>query len=250
MGRAKKGRSYDVVRLSDWHVPFHDEDAIEVAFEFCKHLQPKIIVVDELHDFYAISRYDKDPKRKTGEHLQSELDTVNGYLAQLRSICPKARIVMLASNHLDRLKKYLWKKAPELNGLDALRLENLIRLKENKIEYHKDFVFRNFLFKHGNIVRKHSSYTAKGEFLDEGMSGMTGHTHRLGQYYVTQRGGKYTWVECGCLCITETAEYINGVPNWQHGVGLVSFKGNSDHFDARPIPIIDYEILFGDVSIT
>jgi hypothetical protein len=243
-------RGIDIVKLCDWHVPFHDPRAVEVALRFTEQIQPAIIIIDEIHDFYALSRFDKDPTRKHA--LQEELDTCTAYFARLRRVCPKSRIILLQSNHLDRLRKYLWVKAEELSGLRALRLEELLGLKAHNIEYmdvyehpSKDPRAR-FLFKHGNRISKHSGYTARSEMEQEGMSGMSGHSHRLAAHYATRRGGGYVWIEGGCLCDLN-AEYVDGITNWQHGVGLVQFRGG--HFLAVPVPIIDYELVWGNTVI-
>jgi len=237
----KTANRFNIVSLTDWHVPFEDGKAINAVFKFCKKIQPEIIIVHEIHDFYSLSRFDKDPSRIN--NLQDELDRANEYLAILRGICPKSRIILLNSNHLDRLRKYLWRQAVELSSLRSLKLSNLLELEKNNIEYGGDmFIYKKFLFKHGDIVRKFSSYTAKAEFDKEGMSGCSGHSHRLGKLYTTKRGGKYVWVESGCLCDLKP-EYIMGVADWQHGFSLISFKGNS--FYATPIPILaDYDIPF------
>lgn len=237
-------KRFNIISLTDWHVPYEDKNALNLAFNFCGEIQPDIIIVHELHDFYTLSRFHKDPTRK--EHLQVEIDLVNKYLKDLRRKCPKSRIILLQSNHLERLRKYLWSVAPALAGLRSLRVEALLELKKLDIEYKPDFLFRGVLFKHGNIVRQDSSYTAKGEFLKEGCSGVSGHTHRLGLYYVTKRGGKFVWVESGCLCKTK-AEYVEGTANWQNGISLVSFKQDSRKFYATVIPIIDNTLLFGRV---
>ncbi len=83
----------------------------------------------------------------------------------------------------------------------------------------------------------------------EGMSGQSGHTHRCSAYYVTKRGGSYTWSEAGCLCDLQP-EYIDGVADWQHGVGLVSFEKKGVQFYARTIPIIEYRLMWGDITIS
>ena len=196
-----------------------------------------------MHDFYAISKFDKDPERKND--LQIEIDKANQYLKNLRKRCPKSRIVLLKSNHTERLKKYLWGKAPELNSLQCLKLEKLFDLSEMKIEYRKDLLCRGVLFKHGDIIRQDSSYTCKAEFTKEGCSGCSGHTHRLGMYFTTKRGGKYVWVESGCLCM-ETAEYIEGTANWQQGFSLFSFEEKGTQFIPQIIPIIENSIMFGN----
>jgi hypothetical protein len=241
----KKGL-FNIISLNDWHVPFHDPLVIDVAIKFCGYIQPDIIVLHELHDCYDLSKFDKNPLRI--ENLQDEINEVKKYLWAIRKVCPKSRIILLNSNHLDRLRKYCWKEAKALASLDVLKLENLLELKEFKIEFMEDFTYEGFLFKHGNIVRQESSFTAKAEFLKEGVSGCSGHTHRLGMYFKTLRGGSYVWIESGCLCDLQP-EYITGTANWQQGLSMISFKPNSKHFIAQVYPIIDYQILYGNTII-
>lgn len=233
-----------VVKCNDFHVPFHDPKAINVLIKFLSYLQPKILVIDELIDFPSISRFDKDPRRIND--LQKEIDKCISILGQIREILPKTRIVMVESNHDRRLEKYKRVVAKELHNLKKLRFESLLDLDKFGIEYKKDFVFRGVLFKHGSIVRQHSSYTAKAEMERENINGCSGHTHRLGMYFKTQRGGSYVWLETGCLCKTKNVEYLEGcVANWQQGLGIFAFEKDSKHFYPTVVPIIDYKILWG-----
>jgi len=236
----KTKNRFNIVSLTDWHVPFEDKQAIKTAFKLCKELQPEIIIIHEAHDFYSLSKFDKNPARRF--ELQDEIDAVTVYFKELKKICPNSRIILLSSNHLVRLTKYLWTQAPALSGLRSLEIQTLLGLPELEIEFMEDFEYKGFLFKHGSIVRQDSAYTCKAEFLKEGMSGASGHTHRLGQHFVTKRGGSFVWMESGCLCKMD-AEYIVGTANWQQGISLVSFKGKTKRFDARLLPIIDYEIM-------
>jgi hypothetical protein len=232
-----------VVRCSDFHVPYHDEKAISCLLSFLAYIQPKILVIDEVIDFYSISRYDKDPSRKLD--LQRDINKSIKILESLRKAIPKAKIVMVESNHDKRLKKYLNSRAEELSCLDCLNFNNLLDLNRLNIEYRKDFMFRGVLFKHGSIVRQHSSYTAKAEMERENVSGCSGHTHRLGLHFKTQRGGSFVWMETGCLCKTKNVEYIDGTSNWQTGFAMFDFKKDSNRFYPIVIPIIDNEIMFG-----
>lgn len=227
---------YNIVKLNDWHIPFHDHVAITAAFQFCQRIQPNVIVIDEVHDFYQLSRFNKDPNRK--DSLQDELDTASAYMSDLRRRCPQSRIIMLQSNHLDRLRKYLWREANGLASLRSLKLEALLCLEPLGVELKNVHTERDYLWKHGDIVRKHAGYTARAEFEREGMSGASGHTHRIGAHYITRRGGEYMWMECGCLCLLD-AEYIDGIANWQQGIGLTSFEPDGNHYFATPLPIID-----------
>ena len=229
-----------VVKLNDAHVPFEDEVSVKTAIEFCEMIQPDIIITDEWMDFYELSRFTKDPTRATGYTLHDARERVWDWYDIIKRVCPKSRRIELNANHPKRLVKYLHSNAPELVGLPEFEMVNFMRYDKLDIEFMQHFIFRNFLFKHGNLVRKYSSYTAKGELEKEGMSGASGHTHRLGQHYRSLRGGEYTWVECGMLCRTDMDYLDDAVADWQPGLGLVSFWG--DRFRALPLPIIDGKI--------
>ena len=232
-----------VATLCDAHIPFHDPKAINVSLKFLKHLKPVILVLHEWMDWYSLSRFDKDPARAL--ELQDDIDITREYLCKIREVLPKTKIYLLESNHAKRLKKYLINNARELTGLRCLKYEELLGLKELNIIHRKVMIFRNVLFKHGELVRKYSSYTARAELEKEGMSGASGHTHRLGTCYKTLRGGKYVWVESGCLCDPGQADYVEGTANWQQGLSLFIFKDNSKHFQPKEIPIINHEIMWG-----
>jgi hypothetical protein len=229
--------------MHDLHVPFHDRKAIKTALDFTKDIKPIILVCHEFIDFYSISKFDRDPARLND--LQYDLDETKDIISQIRKALPKTTIVMVSSNHDARLEKYKRSVAAELHSLRCLELTNLLELPKFNIKYLDHYMFRGVLFKHGDIVRKDSGATAKAEFLREGVSGASGHSHRLGKIYKTLRGGKYTWVEGGCLCLTTGVDYIHGVADWQQGLSAFMFKDNSNHFQAFDIPIIDYEIVWG-----
>lgn len=242
-GKMKSEKRIRVVSLTDFHVPFEDPKVIQLMIDWCASEQPEIIVFHEIHDFYELSKFDKDPERNVD--LQDEIDRVNCYMAQFRKACPKARMILLESNHLNRLKKFLWREAPALNCLRILKLEKLLELDKFNIELKRVFEFKGVLFKHGDLVRKFSAYTAKGEFEKENVSGASGHTHRLGLYFHTVRGGAHVWMECGCGCFL-TPEYISGIPNWQNGFGLFEFELKGKHFYPTVIPIINHQIFWGN----
>lgn len=238
----KTKNKIEVVSISDIHFPFQDDKVVDLEIRFCKDNQPGVIVLHELHDFYAISKFDKDPDRI--ETLQSEIDQANEFMGKLRKACPKARIVLLNSNHLERLRKFIWRKAPELNSLKVLKLEELLELKKHKVEYKEDFSYKGIHFKHGDVVRKFSGYTAKAEFEKEDVSGVSGHSHRLGVYFHRTRAGEKFWVEGGCGCKLDQV-YTTGVTNWQHGFVVLQFDSKGNCFPTA-VPIIKYQIMWGD----
>jgi len=86
-----------VLRMGDFHVPFHDTKAVDVAIKFAECLEPKVVVLDELIDMYSVSKYSKDPQRKN--ELQRDLNTTKKLLGRIRNAVPKADLIMVRSNH-------------------------------------------------------------------------------------------------------------------------------------------------------
>ena len=234
-----------IIKMSDFHVPFQDPEAIKPAFDFVGEMQPEQLVIDEVIDFYSISKFCKDPKRKL--NLQKDLDSAAKILKRIRCILPNTRIIMVESNHDERLTKYLNSKAEELSQLRALKFESLMGLKALEIEYKVDYIHKHVLFKHGDMVKTRSGDTANAELSKEGVSGVTGHTHRLAMIYKTLRGGAFVWVEGGCLCKIKNIEYIDGTANWQQGISMFTFERYSNHFRAEVLPIIDKKISWGNM---
>ena len=228
-----------VLFVSDVHAPYEDKKAVKALITFAKWWEPNMVVyIGDLVDFYAVSSFVKDPTRML--ELQGEIDAANDVLKAIHAAAPKADHHFLRGNHEHRLQKFLWTRAAELSGLQGLQVQNLLALNELGIKYHEEgrMKFRNMVLKHGDIVRKFAGYTAKGELDSTGISGVSGHTHRMGTYYQSTEGGDFTWAEIGCLCDLHP-EYMEGkTPNWQQGFGIGYYKEGSRRFHIDTIPII------------
>jgi predicted phosphodiesterase len=235
-----------VLFIPDVHCPFHDNVALEALYNFMNWWKPeKVIILGDLVDFYALSSFNKDPRRAL--QLQKELDSSVQVLKDIRDRAPKADIHFIKGNHEHRLKKYLWSNSKELDGLRALQMEKLLEFDRFNIKYHDNgrMKYKGLVFKHGNVVRKYSGYSAKAEFEKNGTSGVSGHTHRLSVYRHTNESAPYIWIESGCLCKLN-AEYLNGeTPNWQQGFSVGYFKQNSSRFLLETIPIIKGKAMYG-----
>jgi len=216
---------------TDEHYPFQDEKARSVALQIVQDFKPHIrIAGSDGLDFYAISRFDKDPKRLKEVSMQGEINQWKEGQNEWKSATPEAEVFFLRSNHDDRLQKYLMRH-PEMYDLDALKLPVLLGLNALGIgwEHHKGenanyelVVEHRLLIIHGEIARKYSAYTAKA-MLDQEMnqiSVMSGHTHRGGSYFVQSRMGVIQAHECFCLCQLNPGYVRN--PNWQQGIVLAT----------------------------
>jgi len=217
----------------DWQVPFHDEQALGLALDFCKRLQPDWIDLEgDIIDFYQLSRFDKNPGRV--ETLQTDINILKELITRLRSDNPKARIYYHWGNHEDRLRRLLWREAKGLASLDCLKIEKLLGLSEIDIKWLPEWRKEGDLYlMHGNIVRKESGYSAKAMYDKYGASIIHGHTHRDGKYTKrTLDGNKCVW-ENYCLCRLDP-EY-DPFPNWTQGFSKVTMIGRRPFVEQIPI---------------
>lgn len=243
--------SYErAVGLYDLHGHFKDEKAFSTSLAFVGHVRPqRVIVGGDWVDFYALSRFVSDPRRKL--ELQSELDCVRQSLQRLRRAAPKARIWYLQGNHEARLQKYLWTRAPELEGLRSLRLPRLLGLSDLSIDWVGSGILRwpGLVWKHGNFVRSKSGVTATAELERLWRSGVSGHTHRLAQVFKRNDAGVFTWVEAGCLCDLDP-EYVEGqTADWQHGLVYAEVEARGNRFTVSPLPIVNGRVVWGGKEV-
>lgn len=228
--------------ISDWHAPYEDKASLQNVLNFMYEQKPKIVVLGgDLLDFYEVSNFSKSPDRM--QTLQEELDIVRGYLEEIRKKLPKARIIYLEGNHEYRLIRYLHNN-PELYSLRDLRVPKLLRLKELKIEYKKEFLYCNFLFKHGEFAVPQTAYK---EYTHEGCSGVSGHTHRMQNFLRTDRFGTKGWWVSGHLGDDTKAMFGSAHKDWQHGFIIVNFEENTNipHVEQILIDIKTHQFIYG-----
>jgi predicted phosphodiesterase len=240
----KKVETERALFLGDWHVPYQDMIAVELAFSFMEWFGPDtIFLIGDFQDFYSVSRFDIDPERI--QSLQHELDVGRGILKRLRRAAPDARIVYLSGNHEHRLTKFLWAH-PKISGLRNLQLPSLLGLEELEIEYHtyhEQLNWYGLLVEHGDRASKKSAYTAAAMMDARGVSGITGHTHRLGAHFRSDNAGNKVWYENGCLCRLD-AEYVIGKPNWQHGFSVGFGLSGRTRFIVEQVPILSGRLFY------
>lgn len=226
------------VFLSDLHAPYQDKETMKTVYKFLEYIMPDAIVLGgDIIDFYAVSKFDKDPRRAF--KLQEEINEGKKILNKIRSICPNSKIYYLEGNHEERMGKYL-KKHPELYGLDALKIESLLGLEELDIEYQRELLLKDeLLLKHGNYVYK---FNANKELDSEGISGVSGHKHATQSMSYTGRNGTLSWYSVGHLSDIEQIDWLRGTANWQQGLGLIYFDNRG--FQVYCIEINNHEFIF------
>ncbi len=211
---------------TDEHFPYQDDAARSVALQIVRDFDPEVrIALSDGLDFYAVSRFDKDPDKMKLGGLQKEIDAWVAGQREWKDASPRARVVPVLGNHEDRLRKYLWKH-PELADLDVLKLESVLKFAELGMEDARDELelgnpYR-LVVKHGTRIRQQSGYTARAELEKEFYSAnlITGHTHRGGVHHAKTRNGVVSAYEGFCLCRLDP-DY-DPQPNWQQGICLAT----------------------------
>ena len=230
--------------FQDTHNPFQDQRVIREVELFLFELQPDLMLYPgDMGDFYGISKFDKNPER--ANRLQTDLNSTASLFKRHREGMPNTRMIFELGNHEDRLRRHLWSKDPALSSLDCLTVEGLYKLEDSGVEcvdYGEGVLINKVLWvTHGDMIRAHSAYTAKGMSDKHGKSGICGHTHRLGSYYKRDRFGVYGWWENGCLCDLNP-DWVQH-PNWQQGFSLVHFT--KDRFWIEQMQIINRKFMYG-----
>ena len=237
------------VVICDAHYPYQDDSAMGMVLAFLKRHKPGgIDILGDWMDFYSISRFDKDPARK-GE-LQNELDRGNAALAKLRKIAPDADIRFSEGNHEQRLQKYMWSRAPELNCLRDIKLQKQMKFGDYGIKYYDHlhpYKLGHLWFLHGKFVRKHAGASARAHVEEVGGNVIHGHTHRMGCSPRTTWEATVAGWESGCLCKLNP-EYLIGKPNWQQGFSVVHYSGRD--FNVDQVYIIRGEAVYAGGRIS
>jgi hypothetical protein len=237
--------------LADPHAPYHDEEAYSVALAFLRVFQPdRTWLLGDFLDFYQLSRFDKNPSRAL--ELQGDIDAAHGLLARVREAVPNSRTTLIRGNHEDRLRRFLWTRAAELSGLRALDVPTLLGLPDLEIEYVESGQIRvaDFVIKHGDIVRARAGNTANGELDRAGLSGVSGHTHRLGQVFRRTLSGSTTWIEAGCLCDLQPEYLMGNVADWQHGLAYGYMERSGNRFVTHTLPIVNGRCIYDGQEIS
>jgi predicted phosphodiesterase len=232
----------------DTHFPNQCDLTLKVVAAIAKEIQPDVLChMGDLIDSTDLSvKFKKNPARK--ETLQDEINMGRAHLAQMRVLCPEAQFILLEGNHEERMTRVLWDMEGPARALsqltDAKRVLTwpyLLGLEEMGIQFvpygeqSKHIFLPKFLLKHGNVVRQNSGYTANAEHRKYAMSGASGHTHRLAQFYHRDHNGNHVWLETGCTCSLEP-EYTPD-PDWQNGCVVLTLHRKTGAFQAESVYI-------------
>ena len=214
----------NIAVLSDIHVPYHDETALSAAVAYSKKRNPDCVVLNgDAMDFYGISRWQKDPRKR---NFKQELDTCEELLLWLRDQFPKSEFVFKIGNHEERWQHYLWNNAAELCDHPRMQLENWFDF-ENKgihiVDDQRPMLAGNLPILHGHELGRsvfNPVNPARGAFLRTQHTVLVGHNHQTSGHADTNLWHEETFVwSVGCLADL-TPEYMR-VNRHNHGFAFV-----------------------------
>lgn len=219
----------NVLLMGDLHMPYHFLPAIEVAIDYgLKQNVDCIYLNGDIIDFYKVSRWTKDPKRR---NIQEELDIVYSFLDGLSGL--GLPIFYKMGNHEDRWDRYLLENAPELYNMNTLKLPEVLRLGEFDIEMigsRQRAQFGSLNVIHGHEFGQsffNPVNPARGLFLRAKTSTIAGHNHQTSSHHENNLNGKQTaCFSLGCLCDLEPEYRPYAFTKWNHGFAIVEVDGN------------------------
>lgn len=216
-----------VLVLSDLHVPYHDNQAIEAALDWGEGFNPQAILFNgDVFDFYQISRFDKDP---TVAGLAVELSRGNELFTHVHRRFPKARLYYKLGNHDERFDLYLMRQAPLILDIEGVRdcWHKAAGILANKITVIKDqrpIMLGHLPVFHGHELGKGISSPvnpARGAFLRAHHTILVGHHHQTSGHADTNVWHEETFCwSTGCLCDI-TPEYAR-INRWNQGFAAVT----------------------------
>jgi predicted phosphodiesterase len=233
----------NILLISDLHIPYHDIDAINVALDYGRKQKVNTIVINgDLIDFYQLSRFEKDPRKR---RVKEEFDAAKQFLKSLRKAFPKAEIYWLEGNHDTRYQKWLMAKCAEIFDDNYYYLEQRLRLNEERVKLISEMI----LVKAGKLSITHGHHimrgffspvnSARGVYMKAKQSTIIGHVHKCSTHSETNMDGKVitTW-STGSLCELKP-DYSPLVSNYQHGFAHVVIEKNGDY------SVKNYQIING-----
>jgi predicted phosphodiesterase len=235
----------NILLISDLHIPYHNVEAITLAMNYgIKAKVNTIFINGDLMDFHQLSRFMKDPKKRSVKH---EFDTTKAFLVSLREAFPAAEIYWLKGNHCVRYEHWLMTKAYEIFDDEYYHLENRLRLNEQRIKIIDD----KTLVKAGQLSITHGHHvmrgffspvnSARGAWMKAKQSIIIGHVHKVSNHVeVNLDGDTFGCWSTGSLCELRP-DYSPLVSNYQHGFAHVAVDNDGS------FAVNNYQIINGRI---
>jgi len=225
--------------IGDMHFGQEDWPTLNIFLETVNQLKPSQIILNgDTLDMFAVSRYPKDIRHLVS--LRNEREQFHKFLYLLHEVADgDAQIFETNSNHSGDGHEGRWWK---FLSLRLGELSDLPEIKE-KLSYESIFyppeewsriklvdyveILPGFVVMHGDVVRKHGGYSARGLLEKWFSSIIANHTHRVGMtsQRIPSLGKRHekliTVYENGCAC--NLKPLYASAANWQNSFCIVNY---------------------------
>lgn len=242
-------RDVTVVVLSDLHLPEADPDAMLLAREIVRVVDPDLVVLNgDLLDVFALTSWPASPERRS---FAQEIAHVREQVVALTQWAPRARWVWIHGNHELRFVRYLWRRASELWQLDDLDLGRIVRVPSDwvvlrhvegyrrRTEYAAPQVRIGRLYvMHGDTIRSTGSLVnvARTIYLKLLRPVIVGHWHRAQVYLQTDYAGQ-TSGAWAAPCLTGPRAHYGTDRVMDQGI-VVVYASRSGLFEVQLVPFL------------
>ena len=229
--------------LPDVHVPYHNVEALTAALSYgIKHKADTVLINGDFLDCYAISSFEKDPRRRG---FAAELAMGRELLSKIRFLFPAAKIIYQLGNHEDRYERFMKSKAPELLGIDEFDIDNLLWAKQFNMDVVRDKRYieaGKLTIMHGHEISGASSNSpARALYNKTKTPTICGHHHQTGEH--TERNIRGNVVTCWTMgCLSELTPAYRPINKYNHGFAFIRFKPKGI-YEVENKRIIDGEVV-------
>ena len=226
-----------VMFLPDIHVPYQDEAALKIVYDFRKDFKPhRTVIMGDMISADQVSGFKND--EETG--LDEEYQIANHWLDKLTA----EKDFFIEGNHEERLRRAGLVK-PTLRKILSPVLN--LQLKKRKIKFVPfDNNYKKGTVQFGKLIALHGwwapDHAAKKHAVTYGCC-VFGHTHRHQTYQPAHAFEKNTGFNIGCLCRLDMPwQETSGPRGWTQGFAFAYFfKGG--HFSFYDVRLIGKEFV-------
>jgi predicted phosphodiesterase len=230
--------------FSDTHLLFQSNSAIETMFDYTKNNNiESVILLGDIMDCFEVSVFSKEPNLCS---IKDEIEMTKKFLEELKKVYPKSRIFYKFGNHEKRMDDYIKIKAPELFGIEAVKLHVLLDLYNMGINYIEEnryidmgglYLYHGHEFKNGITSPANPARTA---FLRSKDCAMVAHHHQTSEH--TEKSINDKVITCWSLgCMSELHPAYNPLNKFNHGFAIY------ERYDKEFWNIKNYRIIRGRV---
>lgn len=219
MARGQAAQACTWIVVPDLHVPFHDIAYVRLVTKIISMVKPHgLIQLGDAVDFFQISTFDKDPDRKNT--VYEDLLMYRAIMSEWRAAAGGKLVVhQLEGNHEDRLRRFVWRSAPQLKAMIRSVPEVLDLMTPGNYwhGYHdwQSCKIGDVLIHHGAYFNKHVAMGNLGKYPAKFICG---HTHRF--QYVSD-GAKWSCT-MGHGSLAEETSHMPAPTEWQQVVSLLT----------------------------